>query len=203
MRTARISAILALWMLALTPALTRRRPRRHRRPRHPLQHRCHLRAAGRTPGHHAAAHITPRPRQRSPAPRRDPVMERVLGRALSVDEAVAIALETQPAIQARLGRLRGRRLARGSGLLAPAPAAQRQSSRPHGARRAEHPTAGSVRSADERQHPTSIRPFGETLTATVTALAAPLRLRQDVRVHRGGPKPGRGALRKTSSCSAS
>lgn len=38
----------------------------------------------------------------APPPPGTPVMERVLGRALSLDEAVAIALETQPQIQARL-----------------------------------------------------------------------------------------------------
>jgi outer membrane protein TolC len=38
----------------------------------------------------------------APLPPGTPVMERVLGRALSLEEAVAIALETQPAIQARL-----------------------------------------------------------------------------------------------------
>ena len=44
----------------------------------------------------------PRPVPPPPAGQPLPVMERVLGRALSVDEAVEIALESQPNIQARL-----------------------------------------------------------------------------------------------------
>ena len=44
---------------------------------------------------------TPAPATTAPAPG-TPVMERVIGRALSLEEAVGIALETQPQIQARL-----------------------------------------------------------------------------------------------------
>jgi outer membrane protein len=46
---------------------------------------------------------TPSPVVTTPPPPADtPLMQRVIGRALSQDEAVAIALETQPSIQARL-----------------------------------------------------------------------------------------------------
>ena len=106
MRTARILAILALWMLALTPA-------------------THAQAPPPTPPPTTTPSPAPMPPATPPAAPPDttqpliitpppasavtpvpapgtPVMERVLGRALSVDEAVAIALETQPAIQARL-----------------------------------------------------------------------------------------------------
>ena len=119
-------------------------------------------------------------------------MERVLGRALSVDEAVGIALETQPAIQARLAdyQAAASRVDQVFSPLLP------QLSGFVGATRSQ--TAQSFRRQDpfdprtSNSTLTSIRPFGESLTATVTALAADLRLRQDVRVHRGGPAPGRG-----------
>jgi outer membrane protein len=45
---------------------------------------------------------TPPPAVTAPAPPGTPALQRVLGRALSLEEAVAIALETQPQIQARL-----------------------------------------------------------------------------------------------------
>ncbi|HEU4369732.1 MAG TPA: TolC family protein [Methylomirabilota bacterium] len=55
------------------------------------------------PASHAQAPApTGPPPATAPPPQGTPVMDRVLGRALSLEEAVAIALETQPQIQARL-----------------------------------------------------------------------------------------------------
>ena len=106
MQTARISAILALWTLALTPATHAQAP-----PPTPPPTTTPS-PAPMPPATPPAAPpattqpliITPPPASAvAPAPAPGtPVMERVLGRALSVDEAVGIALETQPAIQARL-----------------------------------------------------------------------------------------------------
>jgi outer membrane protein len=107
MRTARISAILALWMLALTPATHAQAPPPTPPPTttpSPAPMPPATPPAG-PPATTQPLIITPPPGSAVapsvPAPG-TPVMERVLGRALSVEEAVGIALETQPAIQQRL-----------------------------------------------------------------------------------------------------
>ena len=92
-------------------------------------------------------------------------MERVLGRALSVDEAVAIALETQPAIQARLADYQ----AAASAWIRSSRRCCRSSTDSSAAARSQ--TAQSTRRLDRSIRGratatlTTIRPFGETLTA--------------------------------------
>jgi len=92
------------------------------------------------------------------------VMERVLAHPLSVDEAVAIALETQPVIQQRLAdyQAAAHRVDQVFAALLP------QLTTLVGAFRAQ--TVNST-ARDIRTNPTTlttIRPFGETLTAGVT-----------------------------------
>ena len=73
MRTARILAILALWMLALTPVDSRAGAASDATAHHDTlaSTDAACAAAGRTPGHHAAAHHHPNPRVSGhPDPRR-------------------------------------------------------------------------------------------------------------------------------------
>ena len=101
MRTARVSAILALWMLALAPAAHAQAP-----PPTPPPAPAPMPPASQPAAPPATTTaplvITPPPSSATPGPAATPVLERVLGKALSVDEAVGIALDTQPAIQQRL-----------------------------------------------------------------------------------------------------
>jgi outer membrane protein TolC len=167
MRTARISAILALWMLALTPATHAQAP-----PPTPPPTTTPSPAPMPPATPPAATQpliITPPPASTvAPVPPGTPVMERVLGRVLSVDEAVAIALETQPAIQQRLADYQAAafRVDQVFSPLLP------QLNGFVGAARSQ--TAQSTRRLDpfdprtSNNTLTSIRPFGESLTATVT-----------------------------------
>ena len=172
MRTARISAILALWMLALTPATHAQAP-----PPTPPPTTTPSPAPMPPAPPPAAPPATTQPLIITPPPASavtpvpppgTPVMERVLGRALSVDEAVGIALETQPAIQARLAdyQAAASRVDQVFSPLLP------QLNGFVGAARSQ--TAQSTRRLDpfdprtSNSTLTSIKPFGESLTATVT-----------------------------------
>jgi outer membrane protein TolC len=172
MRTARISAILALWMLALTPATHAQAP-----PPTPPPTTTPSPAPMPPATPPAAPPATTQPLIITPPPASavtpvpapgTPVMERVLGRALSVDEAVGIALDTQPAIQARLAdyQAAASRVDQVFSPLLP------QLNGFVGAARSQ--TAQSTRRLDgfdprtSNSTLTSIKPFGESLTATVT-----------------------------------
>lgn len=102
MRTARVSGILAMSMLALTPVSHAQAPPPSPPPATPPPTPMPLTV---TPPAVTAPATTPSPApSTTPAPAAStiPVLERVLGRALSVEEAVGIALDTQPQIQQRL-----------------------------------------------------------------------------------------------------
>jgi outer membrane protein len=104
MRMVRILAILALWMLALTPATHAQAPPSTPPPATPAPAPTPI-PLMQTPPAATPPPATPSPTTtQTPAPSGSsvPVLERVLGHALSVEEAVAIALETQPQIQQRL-----------------------------------------------------------------------------------------------------
>src|SRR5262245_46711452 len=101
MRTARVLAILALWMLALTPATHAQAPPSTPPPVTPAPTPTPIPLTQTPPA------VPPPTAPPSPAPVPTPtpgapVLERVLGHALSVEEAVSIALDTQPQIQQRL-----------------------------------------------------------------------------------------------------
>ncbi len=112
MRIARASTVSALWILALAPASHAQTPPSTPPPAvtpppsttppgsQPPAPTPAPAAPARTGTITQTAPVGPA----GPAPYAPPaaVMERVLGRALSVEEAVAIALETQPQIQQRL-----------------------------------------------------------------------------------------------------
>ena len=172
MRTARILAILALWMPALTPATHAQAP-----PPTPPPTTTPSPAPMPPATPPAAPPATTQPLIITPPPASavtpipppgTPVMERVLGRALSVDEAVGIALETQPAIQQRLAdyQAAASRVDQVFSPLLP------QLNGFVGAARSQ--TAQSTRRLDpfdqrtSNSTLTSIKPFGESLTATVT-----------------------------------
>jgi outer membrane protein TolC len=104
MRTARVLAILAVWMLAQAPPTHAQTP--PSTPPPATQTPTPLPAPmTQTPPTVTPPTATPTP---APAPTPTPsssgapVLERVLGHALSVEEAVSIALDTQPQIQQRL-----------------------------------------------------------------------------------------------------
>ena len=59
-------------------------------------------STARRPGHHASHGPSRRARRRRRRTAGTPAVSRVIGRVLSLDEAIGIALETQPLIQARL-----------------------------------------------------------------------------------------------------
>jgi len=103
MRTARVSGILALSMLALTPVSHAQAPPPTPPPATPTPPVPMPLTV--TPPAVTAPDPTPSPTPpatSTPPGSAVPVLERVLGHALSVEEAVGIALDTQPQIQQRL-----------------------------------------------------------------------------------------------------
>src|SRR5262245_40978537 len=103
MRTAWILAILALGMLALRPVTHAQAPPPSPPP--PATPTPMPTPLIQTPPAVTPPTATPSPTPAptpTPSTSRVPVLERVLGHALSVEEAVSIALETQPQIQQRL-----------------------------------------------------------------------------------------------------
>jgi outer membrane protein TolC len=165
MRTARILGILTLWMLALAPVTHAQAPpppppaTPTPAPPTPMPAPLTVTPPAVTP---PAATTTPAPTgTESGTPN---VMERVLAHPLSVDEAVAIALETQPVIQQRLAdyQAAAHRVDQVFAALLP------QLTTLVGAFRAQTVNSNA---RDIRTNPTTlttIRPFGETLTAGVT-----------------------------------
>jgi outer membrane protein len=173
MRMARVSGILALlWLLALTPVSHAQTP-----PSTPPPATTPSPATPTpdpTPPTTTAPVPAPATRTSPPtsAPYAPPasVMEKVLGRALSVEEAVAIALETQPQIQQRLADYQAAAfrvdqafsplLPQVTGLVTAARTQSAQNA-PAGARAPFDPRTSSFTL-------TRIQPWSESLTATVT-----------------------------------
>lgn len=166
MRTARFLGILTLWMLALAPVTHAQAPpppppaTPTPAPPTPMPAPLTVTPPAATPPAATTTPATP-PATESGTSN---VMERVLAHPLSVDEAVAIALETQPVIQQRLAdyQAAAHRVDQVFAALLP------QLTTLVGAFRAQ--TVNST-ARDIRTNPTTlttIRPFGETLTAGVT-----------------------------------
>ena len=180
MRIARASTVSALWILALAPASHAQTPPSTPPPATtppPSTTPSGSQPPAPTPAPAAPARTgtitqTAPMGPAGPAPYAPPaaVMERVLGRALSVEEAVAIALETQPQIQQRLADYQAAafRVDEALSPLLPQLTSQVSSFKSQtvqsvsGSQRIPIGTLGSSFTL------TSIRPFSETLLATVT-----------------------------------
>jgi outer membrane protein len=174
MRMARVSGILAMWMLAVTPVSHAQMP-----PSTPPPTTTPSPSTPTPPTATPAtvppattAPATGTPTSTSPAtaaPYAPPasVMEKVLGRALSVEEAVAIALETQPQIQQRLADYQAAafRVDQALAPLLPQLTGLVASARTQNAISTSR-SLGDPRTSNNTL--TTIKPFSETLTATVT-----------------------------------